>query len=276
VWPTHGAGSFCSAPAGAERTSTVGAEAATNPLLGAPDEETFVRLLLDSLGSYPTYFARLAEVNRGGPLVEGAPGLAPLTPAAVRRLVAEGAVLLDVRPAKAYAAGHIAGSLAIPLRAQFGTWLGWLLEPDVPIVVIRDASQDPADIVWPAIAIGYTRFAGELDGGVAAWTADGGTLRTTRRVRPSEVDTPVVVDVRQAREHASGSLPGAHLIELGELTGRTAAVPDAPVTMVCGRGERATTAASLLERAGRTDISIMSGGPADWARATGVPLTLSR
>ena len=31
VWPTHGAGSFCSAPAGAERTSTIGAERASNP-----------------------------------------------------------------------------------------------------------------------------------------------------------------------------------------------------------------------------------------------------
>ena len=33
VWPTHGAGSFCSAPPGAERTSTIGTERATNALL---------------------------------------------------------------------------------------------------------------------------------------------------------------------------------------------------------------------------------------------------
>src|SRR5919199_4256623 len=36
VWPTHGAGSFCSAPPGAARTSTIGAERATNTLLRAP------------------------------------------------------------------------------------------------------------------------------------------------------------------------------------------------------------------------------------------------
>jgi glyoxylase-like metal-dependent hydrolase (beta-lactamase superfamily II) len=35
VWPTHGAGSFCSAPPGGERTSTIGREKATNPLLAA-------------------------------------------------------------------------------------------------------------------------------------------------------------------------------------------------------------------------------------------------
>src|SRR6516165_2279504 len=67
VWPTHGAGSFCSAPPGATRVTTIGAEKAANPLLAAPDETAFARRLLASLGSYPAYFARLAEANRRGP-----------------------------------------------------------------------------------------------------------------------------------------------------------------------------------------------------------------
>src|SRR5215831_2608830 len=67
VWPTHGAGSFCSAPPGAERTTTIGAQKRANPLLAAPDEDAFVRQLIDSLGSYPVYFDRLAELNRRGP-----------------------------------------------------------------------------------------------------------------------------------------------------------------------------------------------------------------
>ena len=46
VWPTHGAGSFCSAPPGAERTSTIANERATNPLLQATDENAFVAQLL--------------------------------------------------------------------------------------------------------------------------------------------------------------------------------------------------------------------------------------
>ena len=62
VWPTHGAGSFCSAPPGSARTSTIGAEKDTNALLRAVDEDAFVRALLGSLGSFPPYFLRLAEV----------------------------------------------------------------------------------------------------------------------------------------------------------------------------------------------------------------------
>ena len=72
VWPTHGAGSFCSAPPGVERTSTIAHELATNPLLQATDENAFVAQLLGSLGSYPPYFRRLGEINRvGPPLLDG-------------------------------------------------------------------------------------------------------------------------------------------------------------------------------------------------------------
>jgi hydroxyacylglutathione hydrolase len=41
---------------------------------------------------------------------------------------------------------------------------------------------------------------------------------------------------------------------------------------MCGHGERAMTAATLLERAGRRDIAVLAGGPDDWAAATGLRL----
>jgi rhodanese-related sulfurtransferase len=88
-------------------------------------------------------------------------------------------------------------------------------------------------------------------------------------VQPGEVDTPVVLDVRQRSEHATGHLPHAELIELGELADRAANLPPDPATVMCEHGERAATGASLLERAGHTDVSILLGGPADWATATG-------
>jgi glyoxylase-like metal-dependent hydrolase (beta-lactamase superfamily II) len=276
VWPTHGAGSFCSAPPGAARTSTIGAEKASNSLLAAPDEDAFVRALIDSLGSYPAYFARLAELNRHGPRVTAPPLLVPLDRAQVRRLVGDGAYVVDVRPMADYAAGHLPGSVSIPLRAAFATWLGWLIPADAPIVIVRNPDQDPADILWPALTIGYSTVVGELAGGVAAWVADGGHTAATRLVGPAEMDTPVVVDVRQHQEHVTGHLPGAHLIELGDLADHANGLPDGPTTLMCGHGERAATAASLLERAGRHDLSILCGSPQDWATATGRRLDTSR
>jgi hydroxyacylglutathione hydrolase len=270
VWPTHGAGSFCSAPPGTERTSTIGREKATNALLRAADEETFVAELLDSLGSYPPYFLRLAEINRqGGPILDREPALRPLDAADVSRLLADDAMAVDVRPVPEYAAGHMPGALSIPFRPAFASWLGWLAPPDRPLIIVHSTHQQPAEIAWQAAKIGYDNLAGAIDGGMAAWAASGQPVIRTKLARPNEIASRRVLDVRQDSEFAAGHLPGATHIELGDLPGRSAELPDEPTVVMCGHGERAAGGASLLERAGHTDVTVLVGGPDDWARDTG-------
>ncbi|WP_350279134.1 MBL fold metallo-hydrolase [Kribbella sp. HUAS MG21] len=265
VWPTHGAGSFCSAPPGADRVSTIGRERATNPLLQADSEDAFVKELLGSLGSYPPYFGRLPEINRRGLTILGrTPSLKPLHAAAVRRLDAD---LVDVRPTKDFAAGHIPGALSIPLRPAFASWLGWLAPDDRPLVVVRRPDQDADEIAWQAAKIGYT-FAGELDGGMDSWD---GEIASTRLVEPRSV-RGAVLDVRQDSEFHAGHLPQAQHIELGALADRADDVRREPLTVMCGHGERAMTAASLLERTGHRDLVVLVGGAEDWAAATGQEL----
>jgi len=272
VWPTHGAGSFCSAPPGAQRTTTIGAELAGNPLLAAPDADAFTRQLLASLGSYPAYFGWLAEANRRGPsVIAGTPGLAPLDPAAVRALLTAGGWLVDVRPVPDFAAGHIPGAVSIPLRGQFATWLGWVIPSGVPLGFVLAGGQDPAEVAWQALKIGYEDLAGQLDGGMAAWQADGGPVETTGLVTAEQLDGRAVLDVRQDAEYASGHVPGAAHIELGDLPRRAQDAPGETVLM-CGHGERAMTAASLLQRAGHPGLAVLAGGAGDWSAATGKPL----
>jgi rhodanese-related sulfurtransferase len=123
--------------------------------------------------------------------------------------------------------------------------------------------------LWPAVKVGYPTIVGELAGGTAAWAADGGQLSTIGLVDPAHLDATAVVDVRQRTEQAAGHVPGAHLVELGQLAEHADHLPAGPATVMCGHGERAATAASLLERAGRTDVSILLGGATDWAAASG-------
>ena len=52
----------------------------------------------------------------------------------------------------------------------------------------------------------------------------------------------------------------------------TADLADGPMTVMCGHGERAMTAASLLAHRGRHDVIVLDGGPDTWANATGLPL----
>lgn len=269
VWPTHGAGSFCSAPPGTDRVSTIGREKATNPLLRADDEDSFVTALLGSLGSFPPYFLRLGEINRRGPAVlDHIPGLAALNVATVRAILAEGAQLVDVRPVVEFAAAHVPGALSIPFRPVFASWLGWLAPPDRPLIILRGAEQDPAEIAWQATKIGYTDLAGELTGGIDAWTAAGHPTTSTRLVGPGQV-AGRVLDIRQTPEFAAGHLPAALHLELGNLPRRASEVPSEPLVVMCGHGERAMGAASLLEQAGHRDLAVLTGGPDDWAAATG-------
>ncbi|MER5204201.1 MBL fold metallo-hydrolase [Streptomyces sp. NPDC002825] len=269
VWPTHGAGSFCSAPPGSERTTTIGAQRRANPLLAAPDEDSFVRQLTGGLGTYPAYFDRLAEANRRGPAVlTGTPLLPVLTPGQVGALLADGGHVVDVRPAADFAAGHIPGSLSIPLRPQFATWLGWLLPDTAPLAFVAGEDQDLSEIVWQAYKIGYERLAGRLAGGMAAWLAEGNPQSATPFVKADRAAGRPYVDVRQEAEFADGHVPGATHIELGALAARASDAPDGAV-VACRHGERAMTGASLLERAGHTGVAVLAGGPAEYAAAQG-------
>jgi rhodanese-related sulfurtransferase len=269
VYPTHGAGSFCAAPTNGQRTTTIGRERAANPLLAAADEDTFVATLLAGYGSYPPYFLRLRERNRRGPEVLGSPfpPLPPLDPSDVRQLVAEGAVVVDARPVVSWAAGHVVGAIAIPLRSQFGSWLGWLVPDDQSVVFVLEAGQDDADLARQAHTIGYDQLVGVIAGGADALRAAGLSVTSTEVVHAAQLDR-TVLDVRQDNEHEAGHIPGAVHVELGQVAAAAKSLP-ADLAVMCGHGERAASAASLLERAGRRDVAVVIGGPEDWRTATG-------
>jgi hydroxyacylglutathione hydrolase len=276
VWPTHGVGSFCSAPPGTERISTIGTERATNALLRAGSEDAFVKELLDSLGTFPAYFSRLGEINRRGPALV-ADGTVPLLSAGhVAELRSQGAEVVDVRPPADFADGHLPGSVSIPLRPAFATWLGWLVAADAPLVVVRTPDQDVDEVVWQARKIGYDRIVGELEGGVAAWTAAGKPASVIPLVGAASLSGAQVLDIRQDNEYDAGHVPGALHLELGSLMSHLPDLPSGSTVVMCGHGERAMSAASLLERSGRADLAVLDGGPDDWTRATGRGLESTR
>lgn len=264
VYPTHGGGSFCSSTSGGERTTTIGRERASNPLLADDaDEDTFVARLLAGLGSYPPYFRELRAVNRSGATVHG-PVPPPLPRLSVEQLdaaVADGAEVVDVRSVASFAAGHVPGSLSDPWRPQFATWLGWLVPRSRPVVFVADATVDRDDLVWGALTVGFDRLVGELDGGTEAWVAAGRALARTPIVAAADAAGRRILDIRQQAEFVAGHAPAAVHVELGILADDPGRAPTAPLVVHCGHGERAMTAASLLERAGHPDVAVLTGGP---------------
>jgi rhodanese-related sulfurtransferase len=85
-----------------------------------------------------------------------------------------------------------------------------------------------------------------------------------------------VLDIRQESEYAAGHVPGAAHIELGALAARAADVPKEPLVVMCGHSERAMGAASLLVRAGHAQVTVLNGGPADWAERSGRSLEVGQ
>jgi glyoxylase-like metal-dependent hydrolase (beta-lactamase superfamily II)/rhodanese-related sulfurtransferase len=273
VYPTHGAGSFCSAPGASQRTSTLGHERGTNPLFSITDEDLFVERLVAGFGSFPTYFARLPEVNRRGPTrYDTLPHLAALQADDVERHLAAGGVVVDARPIAGFSAGHIPGSMSNTLRPVFASWLGWLIKPNRPLVFVLDPDQDRPDLVRQCLDVGQENLVGELDGGIEAWTDSGRPTSPIALVDPTTM-TGQLIDVRQANEYASGHVPGARNVELGAI--QDANLTPGPVTVMCGHGERAMTAASILTGRGKGDVVVLDGGPDTWSDSTGNPLQTS-
>jgi hydroxyacylglutathione hydrolase len=269
VYPTHGESSFCSAGAGGQRTTTLGRERHESPLFTTVTEDAFVHTFIDRLGTYPPYFLRLRSVNQLGSCLYGVnpPELPELSVDEFRGHQAGGAIVIDVRPFVDFARGHIPAALSIALRPTFASWLGWIVPAERPLVFVRAPDQDGRDLVEQCLKIGYENLIGELEGGMDAWRAAGLPVSTIaiRQVDDEPQGTPL--DVRQASEWAGGHIPGAQHVELGGVLASAGAIPAGPLTIYCGHGERAMTAASLLEGQGRGSLAVLDGGFDAWRSA---------
>jgi glyoxylase-like metal-dependent hydrolase (beta-lactamase superfamily II) len=265
LYPTHGGGSFCSAGAGGERTSTLAAERAGNPLMSFEDEDEFVRWFPTTFPGTPAYYFRMRAFNRAGPRLRReivAPRrLSPAEFDEARRT----ATIIDTRPVAAYSAAHIEGSLHIPFRDSFAVWLGWLVPPDSRLLFVA-AVETLGPVVDEALLVGYESFGGWLSGDIEGWAASGRDVRSVDYVsgeaaRSLLAEGARVIDVREPDEFAGGHLPGAVHMPLGQLPMRDLnGMKDAPVVVYCGHGERASTAASILEGRGYRHITNVDGG----------------
>lgn len=284
VYPTHGMGSFCLAsPAGSgATTTTVGQERRTNPFFQADSEDEFLELALSDLPSYPTYYGRMADVNVRGPrILGGVPGLYPLSPREVWVRMQGESVGIDIRSGTEYASAHIPRSYSIPFAGSAGTWVGWLIEGGKPIVVTGDNPQDREDMVRQLIRIGYDSLDGYLEGGMEAWRDARLPVAEMAVTSPRELyaaleggEGPVPLDVRFDHEWRDGHVPEAVHVELGDLPGRLQSLPrESSYATLCAAGVRAATAASVLEREGFTQVSLVEGGTTAWVGA-GLPLEI--
>ncbi|HEY8740539.1 MAG TPA: rhodanese-like domain-containing protein [Candidatus Dormibacteraeota bacterium] len=195
-----------------------------------------------------------------------------LKPAEFMARADAGAVILDTRPAEAFAGGHIPRALNVGLGSSFPTWVGTVLPEDATVILVLDRPEDLWEAGWELLRIGYAPPAGWLAGGMMAWRTSGRDIDFLPTIsvhqlqqRLANGDLPIL-DVRQPSEWAAGHISGASFITGAELPRRLGDVPDGEIAVVCGSGYRSSVASSLLRREGHQVINV-AGGMTAWQNA---------
>jgi hydroxyacylglutathione hydrolase len=191
-----------------------------------------------------------------------------MTPTEVEAALAEGAVVLDLRPPRPFAAGHVPGALTMQFnRADLADRAEMMLPQGLRFVV----HAEPEPIA--KVAAGLLREAGfevvgHLEGGLKAWRESG---RPTEELPVIDVDELhesladyVVVDAREGFEHRHAHIEGALLFPPGDAWERADELPEGRrLAIVCGDQTRSVFVASILRREGRDAVLVM-GGMVDW------------
>ncbi|WNG87571.1 MBL fold metallo-hydrolase [Mycobacterium sp. ITM-2016-00317] len=251
VYPTHGFGSFCSATPASGDSSTIAEQRRTNPAL-TQDEQTYVDELLAGLGDYPAYYAHMGVINAQGPEPVDLSLPRPLDPDELRRHIAAGDWVVDLRTRTAFATGHLDGTLSFELSDSFVNYLGWLYSWGSPLVLVADDVDQIADARRELVRVGIDEVSGAAVGDIGTLAGDT-PLRSYRVAEFTDLagelgdSPPTVLDVRQSREHDEGHVRGALNIPLHELGKRLAEVPSGEIWVHCASGYRAAIAASMID-----------------------------
>ena len=274
VYPAHGAGSSCGKNLGPETYSTIGEEKKSNYALQNQTREEFIKAVTEGLSDAPRYFSINALINKEGyesldKIKETA--LTALSVTEVKNKVKndQDIILLDTRIGEEFINGFVPGSIFIGLEGRFAEWAGSLLPFDKPLLLITDIGKEEETIVRLA-RVGFSNFAGYLDGGFASWVKAGERIDMIISIEADELamDLPhdknlLAVDVRRETEFAEGHVKDAINMPLNDMTDVALLAgleEDQNIYVYCGGGYRSLIASSLMKRQGMHNLRNIEGG----------------
>jgi hydroxyacylglutathione hydrolase len=278
VYPAHGAGSMCGKNLSTETSSTIGAQRRFNYALQPMSKAEFVELMTTDLPEAPIYFSKDAEINRTGAEAIGElPEATALTPDEVQTLSAHGAVILDVRDAAEFGAGHVPGALNIGLDGQFASWAGSLIPMSAAIVIVAESDEKVREAQLRLARVGLENIKGYLGGGMNVWKAAGLDLALVPQITVNELKQLIatrsdlqLIDVRRWAEYESGHAPRAVSSPLAGLRKSLPGLnlnPNALTAVICAGGYRSSAGTSIAQQFGFTNLINVTGGTKAWIDA---------
>jgi hydroxyacylglutathione hydrolase len=180
--------------------------------------------------------------------------------------------VLDVRTAREFADGHIAGALNVPVSgSSVGTKAAFLLDVDAPVALHASSHTDAEEAARRLRAVGVLDLAGYMVGVEASERLEPIALDELERLLADHAVE--VVDVREKDERDDGYIPESRHIPyrlVGEFADELA--NGRPVVTVCESGARAGVAASVLAAHGVEARPLLDAGIPDWEQR-GNPVT---
>jgi rhodanese-related sulfurtransferase len=94
------------------------------------------------------------------------------------------------------------------------------------------------------------------------------TLEAFVRLRVEQTGSPMLLDVREAWEFQTASLPNSLLMPMGDVTSRAHAEldPDEHIVVLCHHGQRSLSVAMWLRAQGFDRAQSLAGGIDAWSR----------
>jgi rhodanese-related sulfurtransferase len=186
----------------------------------------------------------------------------------IRAAIDTGAVVLDVRPPRDFAAGHLPGAINLQFnRADLAARATMALPKTLELIV--HAEPEPAARVAALILdeAGFTVL-GYLEGGIKAWRTEGLPAESIPAIDVDALHDSLhryrVLDAREPFEYRHGHVPGAASFPWTESWWRAGEMPpNGPLAVYCGTQVRSSLTASVLRRHGH-DVTVVMGGMADW------------
>ena len=274
VFPAHGAGSACGKNLSTERQSTIGAQRAENYACQPMSEAEFVEVVTEGQPSAPAYFSYNASLNKQDrPVRELDAAATALSDEQVAAALADGALVLDARPAAEYSAGHLRGSVSVPADGRMAETVGMVVAHDRRVVLLA-ANGDEQQAATRLARIGFDQVVGYVPDPEGYLVRNADRVERASRLTAAAAESALrdndvqLVDLRNAGELSIGAVPGAVHIPLPELTARLGELdPARPVLLYCAGGWRSAVGASVLRAHGFTDVSDLLGGYGAWSLA---------
>ncbi len=263
VYPAHGAGSLCGRAISDAPFSLIGQERKLNWAMQIKERAEFVRQMTANLPDRPGYFSYDVGLNlEGAEPFSALPPLDEMTKEELKHAVRDEAVVLDVRPARDFGAGHFPGSINIGIGSpSFSTWTGFIVPGEKAIALVVNSAEDAKRARLELARIGFDNVLGYVGASALPESQQLPQISAQQLKADLQNDGPLVLDVRTPNEWKSNHIEGARHVPLSIFGKQLPDLPnDRKIAVICGSGYRSSVASSLLQARGYREIENVADG----------------